>query len=47
MSREADIAAFLHRAGWGAAQRDRLPGDASTRSYERLTLNGRTAMLMN
>ncbi|MFT3810013.1 MAG: phosphotransferase [Micropepsaceae bacterium] len=47
MSREDEITAFLTRAGWGAAARDALPGDASTRSYERLTLDGRHAMLMN
>ncbi len=47
MTRDLEIAAFLARAGWGAATRDRLPGDASTRSYERLTLDGRNAMLMN
>lgn len=47
MSRDAEIASFLSRAGWGDAHRDRLPGDASTRSYERLTLGGRRAMLMN
>lgn len=47
MSREAEIDAFLARAGWGAAHRERLPGDASTRSYERLTDGARKAMLMN
>lgn len=47
MSRDDEIIAFLSRAGWGAAARDRLPGDASTRSYERLTMDGRRAMLMN
>ncbi len=47
MSREDEIIGFLARAGWGAAWRDKLPGDASTRTYERLTLDGRQAMLMN
>lgn len=47
MSREDEIVGFLASAGWGDAARARLPGDASTRSYERLTLNGRSAMLMN
>lgn len=47
MSREDEIAAFLDRAGWGDAMRAKLPGDASTRSYERLSMNGRRAMLMN
>src|SRR5579862_8898524 len=35
--REAVKADFLRGAGLGAAQRERLPGDASTRIYERLT----------
>lgn len=39
--------AFLAASGWGAARRTPLPGDASTRHYERLTMNGRTAMLMD
>ncbi len=47
MSREDEIAAFVARAGWEGAHRDKLPGDASTRTYERLTLDGRKAMLMN
>jgi aminoglycoside/choline kinase family phosphotransferase len=45
--REDEIAAFLARAGWSDAARVKLPGDASTRTYERLSLNGRAAMLMN
>jgi aminoglycoside/choline kinase family phosphotransferase len=47
MSREREITGFLARAGWGAAVRAPLPGDASTRTYERLTLGDRRAMLMN
>lgn len=39
--------AFLARAGWGAAKHVPLPGDASTRRYIRLLLNGRPAMLMD
>lgn len=39
--------AFLRRVGWGAAQRRFLAGDASDRSYDRLTLGGRTAVLMD
>ena len=35
--REAQRQAFLDRTGFGAAARDPLPGDASTRRYERLT----------
>jgi tRNA threonylcarbamoyl adenosine modification protein YjeE len=38
---------FLEEAGFGAAVRERLAGDASTRSYERLTLGERTVMFMN
>jgi len=36
--REAVKAAFLADHGFGAAQREKLPGDASTRLYERLHL---------
>ena len=45
--RIADIRAFLERAGFGGAARQRIQGDASTRLYERLTLQGRSYMLMN
>lgn len=45
--REAEIAAFLAAAGWGAARRAPLAGDASPRRYERLTLDGRRAVLMD
>jgi hypothetical protein len=38
---------FLARAGWGAAERRFLAGDASDRSYDRLTLGGGTAVLMD
>lgn len=38
---------FLARAGWAAARATPMTGDASTRSYERLDLNGRPAILMN
>jgi aminoglycoside/choline kinase family phosphotransferase len=41
------MAAFLAESGWGAAELNPLPGDASTRRYLRLHLNGRTAMLMD
>lgn len=40
------VDAFLHRAGWGAARRLPMAGDASTRRYERLTLGARRAVLM-
>ena len=45
--REAHIAGFLLEAGWGAAQRGLLAGDASFRRYDRLSLEGRTAVLMD
>ena len=39
--------AFLDRAGWGTAERHFLAGDASDRSYDRLRLGGRSAVLMD
>lgn len=39
--------AFLQTAGWGQARRTPLAGDASNRRYERLTLGGRSAVLMD
>lgn len=47
MDRKALSQAFLARAGWGAARRGFLAGDASDRSYDRLVLDGRTAVLMD
>jgi tRNA threonylcarbamoyl adenosine modification protein YjeE len=41
------IRRFLLRAGFGEATRRRIQGDASTRSYERLTLQGTSYILMN
>ena len=38
---------FLSRAGWGSAVRTPLAGDASARHYERVRLNGKTAVLMD
>jgi N-acetylmuramate 1-kinase len=38
---------FLEEAGFGAARRERMVGDASSRSYERLTLGDRQVILMN
>jgi aminoglycoside/choline kinase family phosphotransferase len=38
---------FLEENGFGDARRVRLAGDASSRSYERLTLGSRTIILMN
>jgi len=45
--RETQMRDFLVASGWGAATVAPLPGDASTRRYARLYLNGRTAMLMD
>lgn len=45
--RRAERAAFLSAAGWSNADAVALAGDASTRSYERLTLGDRRAVLMN
>jgi aminoglycoside/choline kinase family phosphotransferase len=45
--RDAVIDAFLAGNGWEGAKRTQLPGDASFRRYERLTLGGRNAMLMD
>ena len=41
------VRAFLDESGFGEARRRRMQGDASTRIFERLTLDGRTAILMN
>ncbi len=38
---------FLAQSGWGAAERRFLAGDASDRSYDRLTLGTETAVLMD
>src|SRR5258708_6693349 len=38
---------FLDKAGFGAAARARIAGDASTRSYERLINGGNRFILMN
>jgi tRNA threonylcarbamoyl adenosine modification protein YjeE len=41
------IRGFLDANGFGAAERRRIQGDASTRSYERLVLEGASYILMN
>jgi hypothetical protein len=43
----AAVRKFLDDSGFGAARRQRLQGDASTRIYERLTLDAQTTILMN
>lgn len=45
--RAAAAAAFLAGAGWSAAARRPLAGDASARRYERLSLAGRSTVLMD
>ncbi len=47
VERIARIRAFLDESGFGEAYRTRMQGDASTRIFERLTLNDRTFVLMN
>ena len=46
-SRDDLIQAFLARAGWGAARRSRLAGDASFRHYDRVADGERRAVLMD
>jgi aminoglycoside/choline kinase family phosphotransferase len=46
-ARDQEIDVFLVAAGWGGAVRAKLAGDASTRTYERVSHNGRIAMVMN
>src|SRR5579859_6716030 len=45
LEREAAKAAFLAAHGFANAERERLPGDASTRLYERLRLPGGGRMI--
>ena len=45
--RIAMVRSFLDEAGFGAAQRQRMQGDASTRIFERLKLDNEAAILMN
>lgn len=47
MTRIEQINAFLKSAGWENANRSFLAGDASLRSYDRVELNGKTAVLMD
>src|SRR5262249_28327076 len=47
IERMMTIRTFLKEAAFAEARRARVQGDASTRSYERLTLDDRHAMLMN
>lgn len=45
--REAQIKAFLTKAGWADADRHALAGDASARRYERLSIGNLRAVLMD
>jgi tRNA threonylcarbamoyl adenosine modification protein YjeE len=47
VERLAAVRRFLDATGYGNAERHRLAGDASSRSYERLTRGGRSVLLMN
>jgi len=45
--RAGEMLAFLDRTGWGAATITPLAGDASTRRYARVAVNGHRAMVMD
>ena len=47
VQRMTEVRAFLDKSGYGEARRWRMEGDASTRIFERLTLDGETFVLMN
>ena len=47
VERMMELRTFLEECGFGEARRRRMVGDASTRIFERLTLEGETAVLMN
>jgi tRNA threonylcarbamoyl adenosine modification protein YjeE len=47
LARAEELWRFLEAAGWRAAARAHVQGDASTRRYERLTRGGETAILMD
>ena len=47
LARVAAVGDFLRRTSWHDARRSHIQGDASTRSYERLTRDGETVILMN
>ncbi len=47
VGRMATVRSFLAESGLSEAQRRPMPGDASTRSYERLALGDRHLILMN
>ena len=45
--RQSQAQSFLQSAGWGSATRHHLAGDASDRTYDRLTDRDKSAVLMN
>jgi len=45
--REVEIRSFLKAAAWDKADRAPVPGDASSRRYERLSLGDKQAVLMD
>jgi tRNA threonylcarbamoyl adenosine modification protein YjeE len=45
--RITQVRKFLDESGYGEAKRERMQGDASTRIFERLMLDGQTMILMN
>ncbi len=47
LARSGAIRAFLDDAGWQACRRVPIIGDASAKAFERVALNGRTAIVMN
>ncbi len=47
LDRRAQSQRFIERAGWGTAERHFLAGDASDRSYDRLTRSDGRAVLMD
>jgi len=47
VERMTELRSFLDESGFGEAERQRMVGDASTRIFERLRLEGQTAILMN
>jgi len=47
LDREKKIKNFLDQNGWAGSKRSALAGDASFRTYERITLNNKCAVLMN
>jgi aminoglycoside/choline kinase family phosphotransferase len=47
LGRTREIRSFLERSGWTGASREPLAGDASSRAYERVSLETGSCLLMN